>query len=100
MGVLHHVCEEHSWSSGKCKHEDQENIEGPNNYLNKDSKMLRMHSQMEGSLNLASDRNEFDPKQIATTIGMKESEEELLKGPSRFTGKQKMRTTCASFGAK
>ena len=56
------------------------------------AKMLRMRTQMEGSFNLPSDRNEFDPKQIATTIGMKEPPptEELLKGPSRFIGKQKM----------
>ena len=55
------------------------------------AKMLRMHTQMEGSFNLPSDRNESDPKQIATTIAMKEPPptEELLKGPSRFLGKQK-----------
>lgn len=40
VGVLHHVCGEHSWASGRCKHEDQENTEGPNNYLNKDSKAM------------------------------------------------------------
>jgi len=47
---------------------------------------------MEESFNLPSDHNEFDPKQIATTIGMKElpPTEELLKGPSHFIGKQKM----------
>ena len=66
------------------------------------AKMLQTRTQMEGSFNLPSDRNEFDPKQIATTIGMKEPPptEELLKGPSRFIGKKNMWTTCASFGAK
>ena len=39
MGVLHHVCGEHSWPSGRCKDDEQENIEGPNEYLNKDSKV-------------------------------------------------------------
>ena len=41
----------------------------------------------EGSFTLPSDRlNEFDPKQIAPTIGMREPlpTEELKKGPSRF----------------
>lgn len=66
------------------------------------AKMLRMRTQMEGSFNLPSDRNEFDPKQIATTTGLKESPptEELLKGPLRFIGKQTMWTTCAPYGAK
>lgn len=56
------------------------------------AKMLRMRTQMEGSFNLPSDRNEFDPKEIAATIGMKDPPptEELLKGPSRFIAKQKM----------
>ena len=40
MGVLHHVCGEHSWSSGRCRHEDQDNIEGLNKYLKKDSKAM------------------------------------------------------------
>ena len=40
VGVLPHVWREHSWSSGRCKHDDQENMEGPNNYLNKDSKVM------------------------------------------------------------
>lgn len=54
--------------------------------------MLWMCTRMEESFNLPSDHNEFDPKQIATTIGMKEPPptEELLKGPLRFIGKQKM----------
>ena len=48
---------------------------------------LRMRTQMKGSFNLPSDRNEFDPKQIATTIGMKEpppTEELLKKGLSFY----------------
>lgn len=40
VGALYHVCGEHSWASGRCKHEDQENTEGSNNYLNKDSKAM------------------------------------------------------------
>ena len=56
------------------------------------SKMLRLRTRLEGIFNLPSDGNEFDPKQIATTIGKKEPPptEELLKGPLRFIGKQKM----------
>ena len=55
------------------------------------AKMLWIRTQMEGTFSLPSDRNEFDPKQIATTIGMKEPPpiEELLKGPLHFIGKQK-----------
>ena len=51
------------------------------------AKMLHRRSMYEGSFTLPSDRvNEFDPKQIAPTIGMKEPPptEELMKGPSRF----------------
>ena len=49
-------------------------------------KMLQRRSQMEGSFSQPSDRNEFDPKQIAPTLGMKEPPptEVLMKGPSRF----------------
>ena len=49
-------------------------------------KMLHRRSVYEGSFTLPSDRNSFDPKQIAPTIGMKEPPptKELLKGPSRF----------------
>ena len=55
------------------------------------AKMLHRHSMYEGSFTLPSDRvNEFDPKQIAPTIGMKEPlpTEELMKGP-RFEKKVK-----------
>ncbi|KAJ7363182.1 hypothetical protein OS493_011462 [Desmophyllum pertusum] len=55
------------------------------------SKMLQRRCQMEGSFYLPSDRNEFDPKQIALTLGMKAPPptEELMKGPSRFMKKAK-----------
>ena len=46
----------------------------------------------EGSFTLPSDRiNEFDAKQIASTIGMKVPlpTEELMKGPSHFEKKVK-----------
>ena len=44
---------------------------------------------MEGSFSQPSDRNEFDPKQIAQTLAMKEPPptEVLMKGPSRFVKK-------------
>lgn len=49
-------------------------------------KMLQRRAQMEGSFSQPSDRNEFDPKQIAPTLAMKEPPptEVLMKGPSRF----------------
>lgn len=49
-------------------------------------KMLQRRSQMEGSFSQPSDRNEFDPKQIAPTLAIKEppSTEVLMKGPLRF----------------
>ena len=52
-------------------------------------KMLQRRSQMEGSFSQPSDRNEFDPKQIAPTLAMKEPPptEVLMKGPSRFVKK-------------
>ena len=56
------------------------------------AKMLHRRSTYEGSFTLPSDRmNEFHPKQIAPTIGMKEppSTEELMAGPSRFEKKVK-----------
>ena len=56
------------------------------------AKMLHRRSMYEGSFTLPSDRiNEFDPKQIAPTIGMKEPPptEELMQGPSRFEKKVK-----------
>jgi len=58
------------------------------------SKMLQRRTQVEGSFNMPSDRNEFNPKQIAPTIGMRAPPptEELLKGPSRFLVKEKMST--------
>ncbi|XP_068709173.1 uncharacterized protein [Montipora foliosa] len=57
-------------------------------------KMLHRRSVYEGSFTLPSDRNSFDPKQIAPTIGMKEPPptEELLKGPSRFDKKIHLKT--------
>ncbi|KAJ7380581.1 hypothetical protein OS493_009048 [Desmophyllum pertusum] len=47
-------------------------------------KMLQSHSQMEGSFSQPSDRNKFDPKQIALTLAMKEPPptEVLMKGPA------------------
>ena len=56
------------------------------------AKMLHRRSTYKGSFTLPFDRmNEFDPKQIAPTIGMKEppSTEELMAGPSRFQKKVK-----------
>ena len=55
------------------------------------SKMLQRRSQIEGSFSQPSDRNEFDPKQIAPTLAMKEPPptEVLMKGPSRFPKKSK-----------
>lgn len=49
-------------------------------------KMLQRRSRMEGSFSQPSYRNEFDPKQIAPTLAMKEPSptEVLMKGPSRF----------------
>ena len=54
-----------------------------------EAKMLHRRCVHEGSFTLPSDRNDFDPKQIAPTIGMKEPPptEELMKGPSRFDKK-------------
>lgn len=59
------------------------------------SKMLQRRSVYEGSFTLPSDRNSFDPKQIAPTLGIKEPPptEELLKGPSRFDKKSMWKTT-------
>lgn len=52
-------------------------------------KMLQRRAQMEGSFSQPSDRNDFDPKQIAPTLAMKEPPptEVLMKGPSRFLKK-------------
>ncbi|XP_015748821.1 PREDICTED: uncharacterized protein LOC107328613 [Acropora digitifera] len=54
-------------------------------------KMLQRRSQIEGTFSQPSDRNEFDPKQIAPTLAMKEPPptEVLMKGPSRFLKKSK-----------
>ena len=53
------------------------------------SKMLQRRSVSEVSFTLPSDRNGFDPKQIAPTLEMKEPPptEELMKGPSCFDKK-------------
>ena len=52
--------------------------------------MLKVRSEFEEKFSGRSDQDEFDPKQIAPTIGMKEPPptEELLKAPSRFTMKK------------
>lgn len=52
-------------------------------------KMLQRRAQMEGSFSQPSDRNDFDPKQIAPTLATKEPPptEVLMKGPSWFLKK-------------
>ena len=51
------------------------------------AKMLKERCVLEGSFSQPTDDNQFNPKQIAPTTGMKAapSTEELLKGPSRLS---------------
>ena len=40
-GVLHHVCGEHTWATGQCKHDAIEDVALSNkNYLEKGSKAM------------------------------------------------------------
>lgn len=55
------------------------------------ARMLSTRKEFQGIFSSRSDVDEFNPKQIAPTLGMKEvpSTEQLLKAPSRFTMKLK-----------
>jgi len=55
------------------------------------ARMLLTRKEFQGSFSGPLDVDEFDPKQIAPTLGMKEPPptEELMKGPSRFSMKPK-----------
>jgi len=56
---------------------------------------------MEGSFSQPSDRNEFDPQQIAATLAIKEPPptEVLMKGPSRFVKKSIVISPTIKFGS-
>lgn len=53
------------------------------------ARMLQTRQEFKGSFSGRSDVDEFNPKQIAQTIGMKEPPptEQLMKAPSRFNMK-------------
>ena len=55
------------------------------------ARMLLVRKGFEGSFSSRSDVDEFNQKQIAPTLGMKEPPptEELIKAPSRFAMKTK-----------
>lgn len=56
--------------------------------------MLDKRRRFEGSFSSKADVDEFDPKQIAPTLGMKAPPppEELMKAPSRFNMKNSTNT--------
>ena len=64
--------------------------------------MLQRRSHLEGSFSQQSDRSDFDPKQIAPTLAMKEAPltEVLMKGPSRLKKKRQSKITDPNIGVK